>query len=389
MSGWNSAPRDEPHDGHGDAAQEPHLERKQPAHDQLGYGQQGQPGDGQQGYGQPGYGQPGYGQQEYGRQSYGQAAYGEQGQGQPGYGQQGYGQQAYGQAAYGPQGYNPQQYGQQEYNQPGHAGQPGYGQQAYGQAAYGAQGYNPQQYGQQEYNQPGYGQQAYGQQAYGPPGYSQPGYGYPPASYPPDGGAPPRRKKTVLWAALGGGAVVIIAIVAVVFVMNRGGSGNAASTGGAHAWHLGTPQTAGGLNRDTDAESSGAYDSAKPNMSKDQKDVGGLGHITSEAFGIYDLKSSTGSGGAHHVVVFGGLNGTFNPQGMIDKVNSKVPAGVLKKVPAGPHGGIAECAISSEADVCVWATKTTVGSLTITGTSAKDGAHLASLMIRMRNDLER
>lgn len=66
-----------------------------------------------------------------------------------------------------------------------------------------------------------------------------------------------------------------------------------------------------------------------------------------------------------------------------------VPAGTMRKVPAGPHGGIAECAITSQADLCMWATNTTYGTPSVSGPGTQYGSNLATLMVRMRNDLEK
>ncbi|MGE5292495.1 MAG: hypothetical protein ACM3ML_35960 [Micromonosporaceae bacterium] len=150
-----------------------------------------------------------------------------------------------------------------------------------------------------------------------------------------------------------------------------------------------TPQTAGGLSKDSNAKSSGAFDELKPDLRKAQANLGGVGHVASVSWAVYDLRQATGGGSMPPVVVFSGLTGTFNQQALIDKVSSAMSAGTMKKVSAGPHGGVAECAITSQADLCVWATNTTFGTLSIGSSGTRYGSNLATLMVRMRNDLEK
>jgi hypothetical protein len=62
----------------------------------------------------------------------------------------------------------------------------------------------------------------------------------------------------------------------------------------------------------------------------------------------------------------------------------------LPEAEAGPHGGQAECGTDTTGDEgCVWVTGTTVGILAIEPNGAEPKGHLDSLMIGMRNDLER
>ncbi|MGH3155893.1 MAG: hypothetical protein ACRDNF_04865 [Streptosporangiaceae bacterium] len=431
MSGWNPPPdesRDTSDDPEGDPGRDGQAESASrtpptgftpPSSSDYGppaggYGQQ-------PGYGQPpagtGYGQQsgsGYGQQQPGA-GYGQAAAAGYGQQQaPGYGEQSGG--GYGTAQPG-QGYGQQPagggYGQQP--EPGYAGQPtapgysqppgqgysqppgqGYGQppgQGYGQQAAGT-GYGQQQpgtgYGQQAgqgYGQqqagPGYGQQpsggGYGQQAY--PGYGQQaGYEYPAAGagYAGPGGAtPPRRRRTGMWLGIGGGGVAVAVAIALVLFFVLGNQG----------WKLSTPQSAGGLSRVNNSAISGQLKSAINTVQTQFNKMSDVGKLNSVVDAVYSLGGSQQGSDIPNLVIFVGLNGTFNTKNVLKGImtgGSNLPSAV-----PGPHGGQAQCGTDGSGDEgCVWATGTTVGIIAIEPNGAEPTGHLDSLMIGMRKDLE-
>jgi hypothetical protein len=450
MSGWNpppDGPRDTSDDPEGDSGRDEQAESASrtpptgftppsssdygpPA---AGYGQQpgygqGYPGPQQPqppgtppapgyqaptagpGYGEqqasPGYGQPsastGYGQQQpaswYGQQP-GTAGYGQQpGTTQPG---QGYGQHQAG-----------SEHGQQpgpEYGQqpgPGYTGQPTtpgysqpsgpeYGQQAagagYGQPSSGAgYGQPPPGYGQQQpgagYGQPpagpGYGQQppggGYGQQAY--PGYGQqPGYGYPGAGagYAGPGGATPPRRRTGMWLGIGGAVVAAAVAIALVLFFVLGNQD----------WKLSTPQNADGLSRLNNSAISGQLKSAINTVRTQFDKVPDAGKLNSVVDAVYSLGGSQQGSGIPNLVIFVGLNGTFNIDSALKGVMTG--SGNLPSVAPGPHGGLAQCGSDGSGDEgCVWATGTTVGIIAIEPNGAEPTGHLDSLMIGMRKDLE-
>ncbi len=82
--------------------------------------------------------------------------------------------------------------------------------------------------------------------------------------------------------------------------------------------------------------------------------------------GVYDtttVKSITSS--AYRGIIFVGYGGTFNPAAVIKLERSLLVSSRVVK--AGPHGGEMVCGYSrttgNDASECVWATKTTFGSV--------------------------
>jgi hypothetical protein len=357
MSGWNPPPGgsgDSPYGGGPDYGQQP------------GYGQQGGYGEQGGGYGdQPG----GYGQQQPGggQQPYGQGGYGQQpgyGGGQGGYGQQpGYGG---GQGGYGQQG---DEYGSQ---QGGYGQQPGYGQPGYGQQGYGQSGYG---------QQPGYGQQQsydqYGQQA------GMPSYGAP-TTY-----GSQKKSRAGLILGIAGGAVALVIVLVVVFAMAGGGGSNT-------KYAISTPDTAGGMTRDTagERELASTFSSLQSSLERETNTKFTDFKIAVYRSGETRLLFAGGTGKLSSPNVF--LKG--NPLGRVTNRNGPK----LNNVDAGGEGK-AMCADVSTASgaasitipVCAWATNTSFGMLiavpsvgTAGAATSMQSGQVADLMRKMRPDVE-
>jgi hypothetical protein len=167
------------------------------------------------------------------------------------------------------------------------------------------------------------------------------------------------------------------------------GSSSPASTG---PWKLIVATVAGGLDLNSTAISSGAYNSFKPNLTSVNKNIGSAGHAASAVFGVYNLKAQTSPTEVPPLLIYEGLNGTFNPQAIISKVEASVSAGTFHTVAPGPHGGDAVCGSSGSGataeDVCIWATSTDYATLFAYGKATKAVTSLADLMVSMRNQLE-
>ncbi len=229
------------------------------------------------------------------------------------------------------------------------------------------------------YGQPGassgYGQQPFqGQQG---------GYGYPtPGSvYGPPGGAGSRpRRRTGLWLGVGGGCVAaaVAAVLIFVFVVHGTSSGK--------NWTLTAPATAGGLSRNNTPGISSSLGSAMGGVRSQFNQMPNVGQIKSTVEGVYNLGHAS-AGAIPHLVVFVGLNGTFNDQAVL---NGMVAGGDnLPKVSPGPHGGTAECGTGGSGnEVCFWVTSTTIGFIVVEPNGAEAANALDGLMIHMRTDLE-
>ena len=391
----------------------------QPRHAQQGYGQQdfGRQDYGQQDYGQPGYGQaPGSGSlppggfggqgrpdQDYQTEAYPrpgaepsdypQHAFGDGGFGQNGFGQNGFAQEQGaapgfgGQPDYGQDSYSSQNgYAQNGYAQNGY-GQNGYGQDAPGQGGTRQDGYPPDAYGQDAY-----GQDAYGQGGYGPEGYGQQGFEAPAAAgfgddslTAPGGGSrsrsgarPPQRPSGIRMVLYLAAAVIGVAVIVYLVIhLAKSGSGNAASgtsTPGSTA-----TAAAGQVYVLRQAASVGQYPLNKPgatliasglkgansNIIKKMASTG-AGKPGKSVIGVYDMGRSTSlESSSYKGLMFIGYDGTFNPTKLMNLVQSNLKSS--RVVNAGPHGGKMVCGYDtssgSEVSECVWATKTTFGTV--------------------------
>ena len=243
----------------------------------------------------------------------------------------------------------------------------------------------------------GYGPPA--AQAYGPPpaqwhgpppaqGYGpQPGYGYPP--YPgyawpggPTGPPPGRaRRRAGLWLGLGGGVALAAAIAFLlaftVFAGNPAGQ----------AWTLISASNAGGLPRNDAPGISAALGNSIGTFRAQFARMPHIGQIASAVAGVYNL-APIRAGAVPRLVVFVGLNGTFNPRAVLTGMTAG--GETLPEVAAGSHGGTAECGNdSSGSEACIWVTSTTIGFLVVEPNGAEAAGSLDRLMIKMRTSLER
>jgi hypothetical protein len=316
----------------------------------------------------------------------------------PGYGQQSYpGQQEAGQSQYGqqlpygaPPGYPPAPpYGQQQpYGQ-----QPPYGeQQPYGQQPpYGQQ----QPYGQQ----PPYGEQ----QPYGPP----PGYGPGQVPYGQYGPIPlpaylppPRRSGRIGWLIAGVTAAAIIIAVVVVVALRPGSgkpgtpsnaaSANATPAAGSHAatepadlvsgksgltasacpgsgsgpWKLAQPSTVCGIPISQDADFNQIAQTELQGAELAFSDPGGFGSYTN-GLAFQAMYPNFNSPGPYLSIQVFGFNGTFTNVTAAVKAIESDDFETFYTVPAGPHGGVMQCAedTTDETQECVFGTSTTLGDI--------------------------
>jgi len=329
----------------------------------------------------------------------------------PGYGQQPYQeQQDAAQAASGqqlpygpPPGYGPgpgyrQQppYGQQQpYGpQPGYAPAPTYDQSQLYQAqpdagqvpAYGQQqpypGAVPPPYGQQ---QPFAGQAPYGQ--YGPVPL--------PAYLPPQRGG-----GRIGWLAAGVTlAAIILTVVVIVAVQpssstsgtpNNAPSGNAAPTAGSHTatepagllsgksgltasacpgsgsgpWKLAQPSTVCGIPISQDADFNQIAQTELQGAELAFTDPGGFGNYTN-GLAFQAMYPTFNSPGPYLSIQVFGFNGTFTNVNAAVKAIESDDFETFYTVPAGPHGGVMQCAedTTDETQECVFGTSTTLGDI--------------------------
>jgi hypothetical protein len=128
-----------------------------------------------------------------------------------------------------------------------------------------------------------------------------------------------------------------------------------------------------GLSRNNTPGISSSLGSAIGSVKSQFAQLPNAGRIKSAVDGVYNLSQGE-AGGIPHLVVFVGLNGTFNDQAVLNGMVAG--GGNLPKVSPGPHGGTAECGTGSDNEVCFWVTTSTANALD-------------SLMIHMRTDLEK
>jgi hypothetical protein len=183
-----------------------------------------------------------------------------------------------------------------------------------------------------------------------------------------------------LWLGLAGGCVAATVAVVLIFVFVVHGTSSSKS------WTLITPATAGGLSRNNTPGISSGLGTAMGGIRSQFNQLPNAGRIKSTVEGVYNLGHGQ-TGGIPHLVVFVGLNGTFNDQAVL---NGMVAGGDnLPKVSPGPHGGTAECGNGgSDNEVCFWVTKTTIGFIVVEPNGAEAANALDGLMISMRTDLE-
>jgi hypothetical protein len=228
----------------------------------------------------------------------------------------------------------------------------------------------------QGYGQPNAPDQNYAQpsapgQDYGPP----PGPGLPAPQWygvPGTGGNQPPNQRRAIFRRLGiSGAVLIVAIIVGSVLASQHEN---------HTWKLTAPGTAAGLPRDTNPlVNLGLSDGVSGARSAITK-VAGYGTIKSSVSAAYQA-------GTGPLVWFIGFNGTFDKQLVLESYQG---ARILT-VNAGPHGGAAECASSTNATFCQWSTSSTVGDLIIRSSvlgGPVSTASADSLMIKMRNSVE-
>ena len=98
--------------------------------------------------------------------------------------------------------------------------------------------------------------------------------------------------------------------------------------------------------------------------------------------------------GVYRFIIYQGFTGTFNQAAAVSALanqneNPDIPGNVFHSVPAGPHGGVMECAPSYSAEDCVFATPTTLGYFEIDDTSNElTGTHTDANAIRIRDAVE-
>ena len=92
----------------------------------------------------------------------------------------------------------------------------------------------------------------------------------------------------------------------------------------------------------------------------------GAGKPGKSVIGVYDMGRSTSlESSSYKGLMFIGYDGTFNPTKLMNLVQSNLKSS--RVVNAGPHGGKMVCGYDtssgSEVSECVWATKTTFGTV--------------------------
>jgi hypothetical protein len=165
--------------------------------------------------------------------------------------------------------------------------------------------------------------------------------------------------------------------------------------GGTGPWKLVTPRTLCGLPQNNSAQQQetgqGLLGLTEENLFGPLAVLPDVGNETSAFATSYNTPDRLGVYRYVNVLAF---NGTFNPTTAVHALatadeNSDIPGNVFHSVPAGPHGGVMECAPSYTAEECVWATSTTLGDITIDDTSNElTGDHTDTNAIRIRDALE-
>lgn len=267
------------------------------------------------------------------------------------------------------------------------------------------------------YGVPGYGPAAPAHVSYGPPdsgpGYGPPGYGPAPASPQPYPGraaarrsVQSRRRSTMVGVICGALAVVAGAILGVtswgpalgpsVSASVLGGSACVAansSSGDSGSLKFASPQTVCGLPRDTIASDVRWITTATSDQQRllEIRNVSGMSgnHVTSRISGVFATPSFIGT---YRQIYFSGYTGTFNPQPTLQLLMISDPG--PKQVPAGPHGGVAQCYQQEFLMHCAWVTTTTAGEFWFFdgnapgGASAVIGKNIIANFARIRDVLE-
>ena len=213
-----------------------------------------------------------------------------------------------------------------------------------------------------------------------PPGH--PGYACPLPAEIVAGVSPGRsRRRTLAWLGLGGGAVILavalaLSLVLVVF----------ANKASAQSWRLVAVSDAGGLHRNNDPGVSAALGASIGSVKAQFDQMPRVGRIRSTVDGVYDL-GHTALGATPKIVVFVGLNGSFNERAVLHGMTAG--GRQLPRVAAGAHGGTAEGGADGVgSQVCFWVTGSTIGFLVIQPNGAEATRSLDGLMIRMRDSVE-
>jgi hypothetical protein len=164
---------------------------------------------------------------------------------------------------------------------------------------------------------------------------------------------------------------------------------NASGTG---AWKMVQPRTLCGQPLDTTAQRR-AVDQESLQVAEltfnPLVETTNLGNYTSGFAAGYELPAGLGVSRFVNIVAF---NGHFNAVAMVNAMvsQSAAPGEVFRTMPAGPHGGILQCAISGpySAD-CVFGTATTIAYVTIEDTKKElVGAQAGATAIDIRNAVE-
>lgn len=201
---------------------------------------------------------------------------------------------------------------------------------------------------------------------YGTPGYAQPG---PDGAYPP----PPPRSRVRMWFGIIGGIVVLALVIAGVsaYLLQK-----------PKMWVVSAPPTVAGMHRDTTSIDQQSFSSAVAKFRSDVTSLPNYGHLSSTVSAIY-------TDGLSRAVGFVGFNGTFKVQVVLKSANGLK----VTSVPPGPHGGTAECGVSSAETICQWATSSTVGIVVIIPTGSAVNTEQATaagkLMLQVRDEVEK
>jgi hypothetical protein len=228
------------------------------------------------------------------------------------------------------------------------------------------------------YGGPNYGAPGYGQATPAQPAYGQPAYG---PMYPP----PPSRKKRDILIVTGA-VVALVAFVTAIIVVAYNRSGNPAGP----KRTLALPSTSGDY-----TAVPGAIGDRIAELLQRQLSTAGASLSNAQA-GVY----SKGGGTTPAMVLFA-LTARGNPD-FARELRSRSAKEEAKEVldgagatsyrtyDAGPLGGVLQCstvnASLTQAPVCVWVDKSTVG-LTV-ATAGQQEAAFAADTLTMRNDTE-
>jgi hypothetical protein len=159
-----------------------------------------------------------------------------------------------------------------------------------------------------------------------------------------------------------------------------------ANRASAQAWTLVAVNDAGGLHRNNDPGVSAALGASIDSVKAQFNHMPHVGRIRSTVDGVYNLGHAP-LGASPKIVVFVGLNGSFNQQAVLHGMTAGGEH--LPRVAAGAHGGTAECGSDGAGnEACFWVTSSTIGFLVLEPNGAEAARNLDGLMIRMRDSIE-